>query len=127
MVVIVSVQDKIFSGKRTDVYKSFWSPQPSRKSFTVTILWSLAKFVKSYPGIIELDARRMVLLKVRGVKDGTSAVLLQSGLDEMWWADSVECVLFSAKRSRPLIGRGKHNMNGDLETHAVSMQFLSDQ
>ena len=28
---------------------------------------------------------------VRGVKDGTSAVLLQSGLDESWWADSMEC------------------------------------
>ena len=25
------------------------------------------------------------------VKEGTSAVLLQSGLDEKWWADSVEC------------------------------------
>ena len=28
---------------------------------------------------------------VRAVKEGTSAVLLQSGLDEKWWADSVEC------------------------------------
>ena len=28
---------------------------------------------------------------VRRVKEGTSAVLLQSGLDENWWADSVEC------------------------------------
>ena len=28
---------------------------------------------------------------VRGVKDGTSAVLLQSGLNENWWADSMEC------------------------------------
>ena len=28
---------------------------------------------------------------VRGVKEGTSAVLLQSGLDEKWWADSMEC------------------------------------
>ena len=27
---------------------------------------------------------------VRRVKEGTSAVLLQSGLDEQWWADSVE-------------------------------------
>ena len=25
------------------------------------------------------------------MKDGTSAVLLQSGLDENWWADSLEC------------------------------------
>ena len=28
---------------------------------------------------------------VRRVKDGTPAVLLQSGLDEKWWADSMEC------------------------------------
>ena len=34
----------------------------------------------------------MGLLKgaVRTVKEGTSAVLLQSGLDENWWADSME-------------------------------------
>ena len=28
---------------------------------------------------------------VRRVKEGTSAVLLRSGLDEKWWADSIEC------------------------------------
>ena len=28
---------------------------------------------------------------VRRVKEGTSAVLLQSGLDERWWSDSLEC------------------------------------
>ena len=28
---------------------------------------------------------------VRRVKEGTSAVLLQSGLDERWWSDSFEC------------------------------------
>ena len=27
---------------------------------------------------------------VRRVKEGTSAVLLQSGLNESWWADSME-------------------------------------
>ena len=27
----------------------------------------------------------------RRVKEGTSAVLLQSGLDERWWSDSMEC------------------------------------
>ena len=31
---------------------------------------------------------------VRRVKEGTSAVLLQSGLDETWWADSLECYCF---------------------------------
>ena len=28
---------------------------------------------------------------VRRIKEGLSAVLLQSGLDEKWWADSMEC------------------------------------
>ena len=28
---------------------------------------------------------------VRRIKEGTSAVQLQSGFDEKWWADSVEC------------------------------------
>ena len=31
---------------------------------------------------------------VRSVKEGTSAVLLQSGLTENWWADSMECNTF---------------------------------
>ena len=31
---------------------------------------------------------------VRRVKEGTSAVLLQSGLNESWWADSLECYTF---------------------------------
>ena len=28
---------------------------------------------------------------MRRIKEGTYAVLLQSGLDEKWWADSMEC------------------------------------
>ena len=31
---------------------------------------------------------------VRGVKEGASAVLLQSGLDENWWTDSMECYCY---------------------------------
>ena len=31
---------------------------------------------------------------VRRVKEDTSAVLLQSGLDEKWWADSMECCTY---------------------------------
>ena len=31
---------------------------------------------------------------VRRVKEGTSAVLLQSGLTESWWADSMECYTY---------------------------------
>ena len=31
---------------------------------------------------------------VRRVKEGTSASLLQSGLNESWWADSMECYTY---------------------------------
>ena len=31
---------------------------------------------------------------VRRAKEGTSAVLLQSGLNESWWADSMECYTY---------------------------------
>ena len=31
---------------------------------------------------------------VRRVKEGTSAVLLQSGPNESWWADSMECYTY---------------------------------
>ena len=31
---------------------------------------------------------------VSRVKEGTSAVLLQSGLNESWWAGSMECYIF---------------------------------
>ena len=34
---------------------------------------------------------------VRRVKEGTSAVLLQSGLNESWWADSMECFTYLRK------------------------------
>ena len=41
---------------------------------------------------------------VRRVKEGTSAVLLQSGLGNEWWADSMECyLLLFAKHSRSLV------------------------
>ena len=31
---------------------------------------------------------------MRRVKEGTSAVLLQSGLNDSWWADSMECYTY---------------------------------
>ena len=40
---------------------------------------------------------------VRRVKEGTSAVLLQSGLNERWWADSMECETYLRKLHRSII------------------------
>ena len=31
---------------------------------------------------------------MRRIKEGTSTVLLQSGLDKKWWADSMECYCY---------------------------------
>ena len=45
---------------------------------------------------------------VRRVKEGTSAVLLRSGLDEKWWADSMECYCYM---------RNVRDVLADGETH----------
>ena len=43
---------------------------------------------------------------VRRVKEGSSAVLLQSGLNESWWADSVECYTY-LRNIQDLLSDGK--------------------
>ena len=43
---------------------------------------------------------------VRRVKEGTSAVLLQSGLNEHWWADSMECYTY-LRNIQDLLSDGK--------------------
>ena len=85
--------------KPRDACKSFSSSQKSRKSFTLTIPWNSAKLVKIFPGIIARSPHRsetngIAGRAVRRVKEGTSAVLLQSGLNESWWADSMECYTY---------------------------------
>ena len=60
--------------KLKEACKSSWSPIGSLKSRSET------------NGIAERAVHR--------VKAGTSAVLLQSGLNESWWADSMECYTY---------------------------------
>ena len=43
---------------------------------------------------------------MRRVKEGTSAVLLQSGLNESWWSDSMECLTFR-RNVKDLLSDGK--------------------
>ena len=43
---------------------------------------------------------------MRRVKEGTSAVLLQSGLDEKWWVDSMECYCY-LRNIQDLLSDGK--------------------
>ena len=51
---------------------------------------------------------------VRGVKEGTSAVLLQSGLDKEWSADSMECY-FNLRNIQDLSSDGRRLMKGGSE------------
>ena len=55
--------------------------------------------MKISPGIIarlhhRSETNGIAERAVRRVKEGTSAVLLQSGLNESWWADSMECYTY---------------------------------
>ena len=43
---------------------------------------------------------------VRRVKEGTSAVLLQSGVDEKWWEDSMACCYY-LRNIQDLLSDGK--------------------
>ena len=84
----------------------------SLKSFTLTIRWNLVKPVKIFPGIIvrrhHTDRKQIGLLRGQCAewKDGTSAVLLQSGLDEKWWAGFMECYTY-LRNIQDLLSDGK--------------------
>ena len=54
------------------------------------------------------DQKRMALLReaVRRVKEGTSAVLLHSGLDGKWWVGSMECHCYP-RNIQDLLSDGK--------------------
>ena len=52
------------------------------------------------------------------MKEGMSGVLLQSGLDEKWWADSLDCSC-SLRNDHDLFLDGDNCTNGGLESHSV--------
>ena len=58
---------------------------------------------------------------VRRVQEGTSVVLLQSGLNESWWADSMECYT-SLRNNQDLLSDGK-TPYGVLEHHLKDRLF----
>ena len=68
--------------------------------------------MKIFPGITvrqrHTDQKHMRLLTraVRRFKEGTSAVLLQSGLDNEWWADSMESYCY-LRNIQDLLSVGK--------------------
>ena len=62
----------------------------------------------------------------RRIKEGISSILLQSGLDEPWWAESVECYC-SSRNVQNLLSNEKLNMNGVLANNAVVQSYHSEQ
>ena len=59
---------------------------------------------------------------VRRVKEGTSGVLLQSGLDENWWADSIACYTY-LRNIQDLLSDGKTHMRDALGNHLMDRSF----
>ena len=106
---VVSVQNKNFSAETQRSLQKFL--EPNWKPEVVYIDNSL-EFGKACEDLSwnhctarlhHTDRRLMELLRaLRRVEEGTSAVLLQSGLDDKWWADSMECFRFLRKCSRAL-------------------------
>ena len=96
---ILSVKNKDFTGRRR-VHESSSSPRKNQKLFIRTIHWNLDKSCEdlswnhrtSTPHRSETHV--IAERAVRSVKEGTSAVLPQSGLDERWWSDSMECYCY---------------------------------
>ena len=93
-----NVTDLLSRNPMTPYAKSSWSPIGIRKSFTLTILFGKACEDLSWnhctPTPHRSETTGTAERAVRRVKEGTSAVLLQSGLDENWWADSMECYTY---------------------------------
>ena len=112
---VLSVQNKKLIRKHKGACKSSWSQIRSLKSFTLTIPWNLAKPVKIFPGIIarlhhiRSETNGIAERAVRRVKEGISAVLLQSGLNESWWADSMECYTY-LRNVTDLLSDGKNRI-----------------
>ena len=83
--------------KPREACKSSWSPTGNQKSFYTDNSLEFGKACEdlswnhctSTPHRSETNG--IAERAVRRVKEGTSAVLLQSGLNENWSADSMEC------------------------------------
>ena len=121
---ILSVQNKNFSGDGKRVYESVSSRQKSRKSFYTDNSLEISKSCEdlswnhrtSTPHRSETHG--IAERAIRRAKEATSAVLLQSGFDEKWWADSMECCCYLGKMCKTSWQMGKLLMKGDSENHS---------
>ena len=63
---------------------------------------------------------------MRRIQEGTSAVLLQSGIDEKWWADSMECYCY-LRNIQDLLSDGKTPYEDGSEHHSAAQLSRLDQ
>ena len=88
---ILPVWNQNFTGDGEEFYGSFQSRHRSQKFFLCTIYQNLASEELSRNHHFIAQKQEIAERAVRRVKEGTSAVLLQSGLNEKWWSDSMKC------------------------------------
>ena len=92
--------------------QKFQEPNRKPKVIYTDNSLELAKPVKIFPGIIvrttlhSSETNGTAERAVRRVKEGTSAVLLQSRLEKEWWADSMECHCY-LRNIQDLLSDGK--------------------
>ena len=100
--------------------QSSWSRRGNRKSFTLTSPLEFGKSCEDLSWNHFTSTRRSETIgsaerAVRKIKEGTGAVLLQSGLDEKWWA--------SLRNIQNLLSDGKTPTKGDSEYHSMARSF----
>ena len=98
--------------RRKGVYESFSSRRKSLKSLNQ---YNSLEFGKSCEDLSwnhrtstphRSETNSIAERAVRRIKEGSSAVLLQSGLDERWWSDSMECCCY-LRNVQDLLADGK--------------------
>ena len=108
---VVSVQNKNFAGNTKELAKVL-DPNGKPKVNYTDNSFELGKACEDLSWnrctstAHRLETNGIAERAVRRVKEGTSAVLLQSGLDENWWADSVECYTY-LRNIQDLLSDGK--------------------
>ena len=88
----------------------------------------MAKLEKTYPGIIvrqhhtDRKTNGIAERAVRRINEGTSAVLMQSGLEEKWSADSMKCYCY-LRDVWDLLADGKTPRYREVSGELVSTQY----